>query len=289
MKILLMGPTGQVGSALLSTLPALGTVVTAGRAQIDLTDAASIRNGLRTVRPDVIINAAAYTDVDAAEREEALAIKVNRDGPAVLASEAKTSRSLLVHFSTDYVFDGVKTSPYSETDQPRPLNAYGRSKLAGEQAIVASGCRHLILRTSWVYGAVGRNFALTIIRLAREGKALRVVDDQIGAPTSNLMISSALPQVIRDTVHDGTLEGTYHVSAGGRTSWYGFAVALLQEAKISAAVKPVSTREYNALAVRPRNSVLDNTKLWQRFRLRLPPWEEGMRHVAFGPPWPRAI
>jgi dTDP-4-dehydrorhamnose reductase len=257
-------------------------VIAFDRSQLDLADPNAIRAAVRAAKPRVIVNAAAYTAVDKAEAEEALAMKINRDGPRILAEEAAKAGTLLVHFSTDYVFDGEKRAPYTEHDAPRPLNAYGRSKLAGEQAILSSPCRRLIVRTSWVYGPTGRNFALTIMRAAREHRELRVVDDQVGAPTSTGMLASALPEMIRRALDDAALDGLYHLSAAGEVSWYGFALAVLAGKGIKAAVKPVSSEEYQAPALRPHNSVLDNTKVRERFGIRLPSWEVGLAEHAGG-------
>ena len=274
MKILLTGSTGQVGSALLEALPALGEVVAPSRPQLDLGRPASVREAVRTAKPDLIVNAAAYTAVDQAEGEEALAFAANRDGPAVLAEEAARRGALLVHFSTDYVFDGEKPSPYVETDAPNPLNAYGRSKLAGEQAIRASGCRHLILRTGWIYAERGKNFAMTILRLAKQGKELRVVDDQWGAPTPSRMIAKAVPGAISRILGDESLAGLYHMSAAGSTTWCRFAGAI-----VGTKVTAISSSEYRAAARRPKNSVLDNSKLNTRLGIRLPSWEEGLKET----------
>jgi dTDP-4-dehydrorhamnose reductase len=273
-KILLTGPTGQVGSALLDTLPSLGEVIPLDRSELDLASAESIRAAVRAVRPEVIVNAAAYTAVDRAESEEPLAMAVNRDAPAVLAEEAARLGALLVHFSTDYVFDGEKPTPYVESDVAHPLNAYGRTKLAGERAIEASGCRHLIFRTSWVYAASGKNFLLTMLGLARQGKPLRVVDDQFGAPTSNLMIAAAVPEAIR---RGGS--GVFHMSAQGETTWYRFARAIFEATSTKANLSAIPSSGYKTPARRPRNSMLDNTKLEQHFGMRMPSWEDGMRQV----------
>lgn len=281
MKILLTGPSGQVGSALLETLPRLGEVIAAARPRLDLAKPDSIRSALREANPDVIVNAAAYTAVDQAEREEALAIAVNRNGPAVLAEEAARRGALLVHFSSDYVFDGEKSSPYAETDATHPLNAYGRSKLAGEQAIQRSGCRHLILRTSWVYSDRGKNFLLTMLRLAREKKELRVVDDQFGAPTSSQMLADAAARAIAAVLRDSSLGGLYHMTASGSTTWCGFARAIIGDAS---RVQPIPSSEYPTPARRPRNSVLDNSKLAKVFGIRLPAWEAGLRDVLASMP-----
>ena len=275
MRILLTGPTGQVGSALLDTLPSLGEVLPADRSNLDLSRPDSIRAAVRAARPDVIVNAAAYTAVDSAETEEALAFRVNRDGPAILAEEAAKLGALLVHFSTDYVFDGEKSAPYVETDAPDPLNAYGRSKLAGERAIQASGCRHLIFRTSWVYSITGKNFLVTMLRLARDGQPVRVVDDQRGAPTSSRMIAAATAEALTKL---GEHPGLYHMSAAGRTTWCGFARTIFREAGIPAQVVPIASSDYPTPARRPRNSVLDNGLLVTN-GIRLPAWESGLQEV----------
>jgi dTDP-4-dehydrorhamnose reductase len=275
-RILLTGSSGQVGCALLETLPGLGEVIVPERGELDLAKSESIVKALSRVGADVIVNAAAYTAVDQAEREEPLAMAVNRDGPALLAEEAAKRGALLVHFSTDYVFDGEKSSPYVETDATNPLNAYGRSKLAGEQAIRRSGCRHLILRTSWVYSDTGKNFLLTMLRLAREKKELRVVDDQFGAPTSNHSLADAVPPAIAAVLRDASLGGLYHMSAQGSTTWCGFARAIVGD---RVKVVAISSSEYPTPARRPRNSVLDNTKLEKSFGVRLPPWQAGLEEV----------
>jgi dTDP-4-dehydrorhamnose reductase len=279
MRILLTGPTGQVGSALAKTLPAIGEVFAADRKQLDLANPGSIRDCMHSVRPDVIFNAAAYTAVDRAEREETLAMAVNRDGPALLAEEAAKLGTLLVHYSTDYVFDGAKASPYLEGDDPRPLNAYGRSKLAGEQAIEASGCRYLTFRTSWVYSDHGHNFLLTMLRLARSGQSLRVVNDQFGAPTSHMMVAEATMQVLRTAAPRSISSGVFHMSARGRVTWFEFAVAIFTAMRIDVNVTPIASSEYKTAARRPRNSLLDNTKLGQQFGVCLPAWESGMHKI----------
>lgn len=275
-RILLTGATGQVGAALLDTLPQLGEVLAAGRPAFDLAKPDSIRHAVREARGDLIVNCAAYTAVDQAEREEALAMAANRDGPAVLAEEAARHGTLLVHFSTDYVFDGEKAAPYVEADPASPLNAYGRSKLAGELAIQRSGCRHLILRTSWVYSHHGKNFLLTILRLAREQKELRVVNDQHGAPTSSRTIANAATDAIRAVLRDPSLDGIYHMSAKGSTTWCGFARKIVGE---RANVVPIASSDYPTAARRPRNSVLDNSKLERQLGVRLPAWEKGLAEV----------
>ncbi len=276
MRLLLTGSTGQVGSALLHTLPALGEVIAKSRPALDLANADSVRHAVREARPDVIVNAAAYTAVDQAESEEALATAVNGQALAVFAEEAARRGALLVHFSTDYVFDGEKPSPYVETDRTHPLNAYGRSKLSGEQAIQRSGCRHLIFRTSWVYSNTGKNFLLTMLRLARERKELRVVDDQHGAPTSSRALADAVPRTISAALRNPELLGLYHMSAQGSTTWCGFARAIVGR---RAKVVPIASSEYPTPARRPRNSVLDNSKLEKSFGVRLPSWQQGLEQV----------
>jgi dTDP-4-dehydrorhamnose reductase len=280
MKILLTGPTGQVGSALTQTLPAIGDLTAAGRDLLDLTRPNSIRRCIDDNRPDVIINAAAYTAVDRAESEEALATQLNAEGPAVLAEKAKAIGALLVHFSTDYVFDGEKDAPYVEADRPNPLNSYGRSKLAGEHAIRESGCRHLIFRTSWIYSAVGQNFLLTILRLAKQDKLLRVVDDQFGAPTSSYMVARAVTKVVHDLLADDMPYGIYHMSATGETSWYEFAKAILEQTGMARQIQPIASIHYPTPARRPQNSRLDGTKLFQHYGVRLDSWRTGLLEVV---------
>jgi len=252
LKVLLTGRNGQVGSELENVLqPALAT----DRAALELADADAIRRLVREHKPDVIVNAGAYTAVDKAEDEPDLATAVNGQAPGVLAEEAKRLGALLVHYSTDYIFDGAKRSPYVEDDAPNPLGVYGRTKLEGEARIRASGCRHLIVRTAWVYGR-GGNFVRAILRQAERGAALRVVDDQIGAPTwaHDIALATAL------LIGKGA-EGTFHVSAAGAASWYEVALEILRLAGRRIEVRAVSTAEYGAKAPRPRYSVLDNGKL----------------------------
>jgi len=220
------------------------------------------------------VNAAAYTAVDKAEKEEALAFLINRDALTVLADEALRLDALLVHFSTDYVFDGEKREPYIETDKANPINAYGRSKHAGELEIQGSRCRHLIFRVSWVYSGNGTNFMLTMLRLAREDRQIKVVDDQHGAPTSSRMIAQAVPMALKSTWQDNSLEGLYHMSASGSTTWCGFAREILRKDVIA-----ISTDQYPTPARRPRNSLLDNAKLQRAFGIRLPSWQSGLKEV----------
>lgn len=273
MNILLIGAQGQVGWELARRLPDLGQVTATDRATLDLASPDAIRRVVRDARPEVIVNAAAHTAVDKAESEPELAMQVNAAAPGILAEEALRSGSLLVHYSTDYVFDGEKPGAYVETDPPNPVSVYGRSKLAGERAIAASGCRHLILRTCWVYGPRGRNFLLTILKAARERPELKVVDDQFGAPTSSAAIAEATKLAI------GRGEGTYHLSAAGRASWHGFAQAIVEGAGLKTPVRPIPSSDYPTPARRPRNSVLDNSKLKKDFGIVLPDWREGLREV----------
>jgi len=251
-NLLLTGHNGQVGSELEGILqPALAT----DHARLDLADPDAIRRVVREIKPDVIVNAAAYTAVDQAESEPELAMRINGVAPGVLAEEAKRGGALLVHYSTDYIFDGAKRSPYVEDDAPNPLGVYGRSKLEGEVRIRGSGCRHLIVRTAWVYGQ-GSNFVHAILRQAEKGAPLRVVNDQLGAPTWATDIATVTAGLLAAQV-----EGTFHASAAGAASWYEVALEILRLAQRRAEVRAVSTAEYGAKAPRPRYSVLDNSKL----------------------------
>ncbi len=253
MKILLAGPNGQIGSELRKLLQRTADVESADRSALDLTDSDAIRRVIREAAPHVVVNAAAYTAVDKAETEEALALQVNGIAPGVMAEEAKRTGALLVHYSTDYVFDGRKSTPYREDDAVNPLSAYGRTKLEGERRIGNSGCRYLIVRTAWVYGD-GANFVRAILRQADKGGALRVVNDQFGAPTWAADIAAVTARLLES-------EGTFHVSAAGVASWYEVALEILRLTGRSNAVQPVSTAEYGARAPRPRYSVLDNSRL----------------------------
>ena len=264
MNILLTGRAGQVGSELEALLQPR---VALDRATLDLADASAIRKIVREARPDVILNAAAYTAVDRAETEPELAMRINGEAPGVLAEEAKKCGALLVHYSTDYVFDGRKGAPYTEEDAKRPLGVYGRTKLAGEENIRASGARHLIVRTAWVYGR-GRNFVRAIVAQASAGNALRVVDDQFGAPTWARDIAQVSKELIARRA-----EGVFHVSAAGCASWHEVALEVLRLAGLSVAVSRVSTAEYAARAPRPAYSVLDNGKL-HALGLQIGDWRE---------------
>ncbi len=276
MRILLTGRNGQVGWELGKALAPLGELTAFAHADLDLRDLARIRDTVREAKPDVIVNAAAYTSVDRAESERGLAFAVNAEAPGVLAEEAKRAGALLVHYSTDYVFDGTKALPYVEKDAPRPLNVYGKSKFAGEQAVIAVRCRYLILRTGWVYGARGNNFLLTVLRLAKERSQLRVVSDQIGAPTWCRELALGTASILPRALDEPSLDGVYHVTNAGEASWHGFAAEVLQLAGILTPVYPIASSEFPTPARRPANSRLDNAKLQNTFGVRLPDWRTSL-------------
>ncbi len=286
MKLLVTGISGQVGYELLPALAPLGDIVAADRGAMDLGDARRIREVIRAERPDVVVNAAAYTAVDRAEVEREAAFRINATAPGVMAAALRETGGVLVHYSTDYVFDGAKRGPYFETDRPNPLSAYGRSKLEGEQAIRASGVPHLILRTSWVYGKRGRNFLNTMLSLFEEKPQLRIVDDQIGAPTWSRWIARATSEVLARSLAGGAfseeLVGTYHLTAGGATSWYGFAGAI-KALRYGAGsgwgpeLIAIPTSGYPLPARRPPNSVMSTDKLTRVFGLQPPDWHEQLR------------
>ncbi|HXJ03622.1 MAG TPA: dTDP-4-dehydrorhamnose reductase [Candidatus Acidoferrum sp.] len=300
--ILLTGKNGQVGGELLRILPQLGEVAAFGRDQMDLSKPADIRRTIREVRPQLIVNAAAYTGVDQAETDETMAHAINAEAPELIAVEAKKIGATLLHCSTDYVFDGNKRAPYDEADSVNPLNVYGKTKLAGEQAIGGSGVPHLIFRTAWVYATRGRNFLLTVLRLATEREELRIVSDQVGAPTCAADFATATCKILaginernREQFDFSEVSGTYHVSAAGQTTWYDFAMAILEEAKASSddpkwlsdatkgrqvmarRVIPISTEEFQSPTHRPSYSVLSNSKLAQTFGVALPEWRSQLR------------
>lgn len=284
MKILLLGKNGQVGWELRRTLVTLGEIVALDQEDLDLTDFAAIRRTVREIKPNLIVNAAAYTAVDKAEEEQEPAMAVNGIAPGILAEEAKKIDTALVHYSTDYIFDGTKMTPYRENDEPNPLNVYGKTKLAGEQAIHAVGGACLILRTSWIYGRRGKNFLRTILRLSREREELNVVNDQIGTPTWSRMIAEVTGQIISRgvaNIYGYMLEqsGVYHLTASGSTTWYGFAKAVLEkdpkrEEQVYKVLLPVMTREYPTPAKRPRYSMLENEKLKRVLGLIMPEWQK---------------
>jgi dTDP-4-dehydrorhamnose reductase len=306
-KILLTGKNGQVGSELAQLLPRSGEVVALGRQQLDLANAEEIRRTIRQLRPQIIVNAAAYTAVDQAEKEEALARAINAEAPGVIAEEAKKIGAALVHYSTDYVFDGSKSAPYDENDPPNPLNVYGKSKLEGERAIVSTGVPHLIFRSEWVYATSGRNFLLTILRLATQRDELRIVRDQVGSPTWSRAIAAATVKVLahlmeKDGANPATAftaaSGTYHLTSVGETSWYEFTRSILKEAArprhrapwfnnatagkqlITSRVIPITTNEYPTLARRPAYSVLSNRKFRNAMNFQLQDWRTQL-HMAF--------
>jgi dTDP-4-dehydrorhamnose reductase len=288
MKILLLGRNGQVGWELARTLGPLGEVVALGSRELDLTEAEAIRRTVRLHGPDLIVNAAAYTAVDAAESDRERAFAVNAVAPGILAEEAARLSAALIHYSTDYVFDGRKMSPYEEIDAARPLNVYGASKLAGEKAVAAVGGPHLILRLSWVYGLRGRNFLRTMLRLATERQTLRVVDDQVGAPTWSRMVAEATAAIVAGAhAHGGIVSwlsdkgGLYHLAAAGQTSWCGFARAIIEHAPGLARrvpVEAITSADYPTPAARPAYSVLDGRRLARVFGIRLPDWKISLLH-----------
>ena len=290
MKILLTGKDGQVGFELVRALAPLGEVVAVGRADCDLGDAEALRTLVRTVAPDVIVNPAAYTAVDRAESEAGLAFAVNARAPGILGEEAARLGALAMHYSTDYVFDGVGQAPWTEADTPAPQSVYGSSKLAGERALAEACPRHAILRTSWVLGSHGANFAKTMLRLAAERERLSVVDDQFGAPTSAALLADLTAHLVRQFAREGRDAfpyGTYHVTAAGETSWCAYARFVLEAAQQAGwplragpgDVVPVTTSAYPTAARRPGNSRLDTSFFRHTFGLRLPPWQDGVREV----------
>lgn len=303
-SVLLIGSNGQVGHDLNEILPRIAEVTSLDRQRLDLTHPHEIREAIRISRPAWIVNAAAYTAVDKAESEEALARAINAEAPRVMAEEARRIGAYIVHYSTDYVFDGTKTTPYAEGDSPNPQNAYGRTKLEGERAIRESGAAHLIFRTAWVYATRGRNFLLTILRLATQREELRIVCDQRGAPTLSGEIARKTSQIIEkfSRREEGSSPlaaagGTYHLTAGGETSWYDFAAAIVEKAKaaspalpwfaqttgglpvITSRITPIATSDYPTPARRPAYSVLSNARLNRDFSLQLPDWREQLDSI----------
>jgi dTDP-4-dehydrorhamnose reductase len=292
MNILLLGKNGQVGWELQRSLAILGSVTACdfdspGDLRADFSEPESLAPLVRRVRPDVIVNAAAHTAVDKAEAEPDLAHRINAVGPGVLAREAAKIGAALIHYSTDYVFDGSGTTPRDETAATGPLSVYGQTKLEGEELVRASGCRHVILRTSWVYAARGHNFVKTMLRLAAERDELKVIDDQHGAPTGADLLADVTAVVLRRLHADAAVAGTYHCVATGETSWHGFATFVIEWArgrglpvKVAAdRILPVPTSEYPTPARRPHNSRLDTTKLRRTFDLVLPPWQTGVERM----------
>jgi dTDP-4-dehydrorhamnose reductase len=274
-KVLLTGRTGQLGAELERRLAPLGSVLATGRAELDLASGDALRRAVRAAQPDVIVNAAAYTAVARAESERAAAMQVNGAAPGILAEEARALGALLVHYSTDYVFDGAKRSPYAEDDAPNPLNAYGASKLEGERRVRASGCRALLIRTSWLYAPRGVNFYRTIVAKAAAGERLRVVDDQRGVPTPAAFVAAGTVELLRRGA-----EGLYHLVPSGDATWFAFARAIVEKLGAPAKLEAIRSSEYVDGVRRPAYSVLDNAKAarslgrapehWQRLLEALP-------------------
>jgi dTDP-4-dehydrorhamnose reductase len=307
--ILLIGTHGQVGRELKQMLPRVGEVTPLDRERLDLTRPEEIRRAIRTFHPEFIVNAAAYTAVDKAESEESLARAINAEAPSIMAEEARKIGASLIHYSTDYVFDGLKTSPYKEDDPANPQNAYGRTKFEGERAIQESGAAHLIFRTAWVYATEGKNFLLTILRLATQREELKIVRDQIGAPTRNREIARATTNILaricdaeRGPIPMADVSGIYHMTAGGETTWFDFTNAILQRAAttppgrpwfaaatsglplITQRVLPITASEYPTPAKRPAYSVLSNARLNRTFSVQLPDWQNQLEAAFANPP-----
>jgi len=290
MKILLLGANGQVGWELQRSLAPLGELKVCGRAEADLEDLISLKKLIRQYTPEIIVNAAAYTAVDRAEEEQETANLINHQAVALLANEAKRLNAWLVHYSTDYIFDGNKTNNYLETDQPNPQSVYGRTKLQGEEAIRNSGCLHLIFRTSWVFAARGANFAKTILRLAKQREELKIVADQYGTPTSAELIADGTAlalHYLQQHNNATSLSGTYHLTADGKTSWFGFAQYLIEEASqqgfdlttTTDKIHPISTAEYPLPAKRPTDSQLNSQKLTKTFGIQAPFWQNHAKRL----------
>jgi len=291
MKILLLGKNGQVGWALQRSLAPLGELVALdSQSQThcgDLSNLTGLAQTVRDVAPDVIVNAAAYTAVDKAENEPVLAHTINALALSVLAQEAKLIGAWLIHFSTDYVFDGSGDKPWLEADATGPLSVYGVTKLAGEQAIIASACKHLIFRTSWVYGALGNNFAKTMLKLAQDRDSLKVVNDQMGAPTGADLLADVTAHAIRTALQKPNVSGLYHLAAGGETSWHEYACFVIDFARqagldikvAQTAIQAVPSSEFATVAKRPLNSRLNTNKLQKTFSLHLPDWQSGVTRM----------
>jgi len=288
MKILLFGRNGQLGWELNRSLRPLGEIVVLDIEEVDFSEPESLRKIVQDERPDVICNAVAYTAVDKAEEDEELALKINGVAPGVLAEEALKLGALLIHYSTDYVFDGTKEGPYIETDEPNPVNAYGRTKLAGEQALQSSGCNYLIFRTSWVYASRAHNFLLTILKLAKERDELSIVADQIGSPTSARLIADTtilcLHPAIKEKRSGIFSSALYHLTSSGYTSWHGFSEEIVSTANFYLDanlkvknIKEIPTVDYPTPAKRPMNSCLSTTGVEKKFNIYLPDWRDSLR------------
>ncbi|MGP8250940.1 MAG: dTDP-4-dehydrorhamnose reductase [Terracidiphilus sp.] len=288
-RILIVGSAGQLGVELQKSFAGAGTITAVDLPTVDITNAPQFRAFIRETNPDVILNAAAYTDVDRAESQPELAHAVNAEAPRIMAEESRRLNALLVHYSTDYVFDGSKTGPWVETDTPNPLSMYGASKLAGEQAVESVGGKTLIFRTSWVYGSHGKNFLLTMLRLGQERDQLSIVDDQIGAPTTSSELAAATHSIVSGILggkfgDSASWAGLYHMTCSGSTSWFGFAEAIFTRASQLMGAKapeltPILTSAYPTPATRPHNSVLSNEKLKTRFGVALASWESALDDV----------
>ena len=287
-KILLVGNLGQVGYELQRSLSSLGQVIGVDRNELDITDISKLKDFVRELKPQVIVNAAAYTAVDRAESEASLAKKINADAPTILAEEAKRLDACLIHYSTDYVFDGTKDGLYSEDDIPNPLGIYGQTKLDGELGIQHTDCDHLTFRTSWVYGSRGQNFLLTMLRLSQEKEFLKIVNDQVGAPTWSRFLADATAQILAITLSQKeeirqNLWGTYHLTSQKHTTWYDFTRAIIEEGKHSlqftkaAMLSPITTEEYPTPAKRPKNSKLDLSKVQKTFGIYPPQWNVSLK------------
>jgi dTDP-4-dehydrorhamnose reductase len=275
-RILLLGKNGQIGWELHRALAPIGEVTALGPDQFDLSNLDGLRGVVRAASPDVIVNAAAYTAVDPAEKDGERAHTLNARAPEALAEEARRLGALMVHYSTDYVFDGRKQTAYVEDDPANPLNVYGHSKLAGDRAIAASGCRYLVLRTSWVYSTRGNNFFLTIRRLAGELNELRVVDDQHGVPNWSRTLAETTAAILATGLRREWPNGIYHLSSRGKTTWYGFAQAILEELRIDKPVVPVRTDQFPRPAKRPPNGTMDSGKLERDLGIVLPHWRQAL-------------
>jgi dTDP-4-dehydrorhamnose reductase len=298
LKIVIVGRNGQLAWEANQRFQGLGQIICLGRPELDLLDLNGVREEIRRIKPSVIVNAAAYTAVDQAESEPESAMKINSEAPVVMAEEAKRLDALFITYSTDYVFDGKSATPYSETNPTAPLNVYGASKLSGERAVEAVGGNHLVFRTSWVYGARGKNFLKTILKLATERPELRIVDDQVGAPTWSRDLADATRKIIEQLMAQsssaktpigealGDRRGIYHMTATGSVSWHGFAAAILEEMEKRGSSKgtlaklvPIPSSEYPTPAARPHNSRLCNDKVKNAFGVALPQWRESLADV----------
>ena len=286
MKILLIGNTGQVGSELQQTLPKIGEVVSLSRSELDLCDRQQIQQQISKNKPDIIVNAAAYTAVDKSETEPDLAMEINAHAPKAIAIAARDIDAKVLHISTDYVFDGQNYTPYKETDPTNPLGVYGKSKLLGEQGVRGNCDRHIILRTAWVYGAQGHgNFVKTMLRLGAEREELKVVADQIGSPTWSYDIAGAIANLLSESLHDPSINGTYHFTNSGVASWYDLAVATFAEAKQLGfclkieRVLPISTAEFPTPTQRPHYSVLSKAKIVKTLGVYPPHWRESLKQM----------